>query len=137
MTKIDQEADPPENPEGWMLVLNAGSSSLKFAVFRTRGAVLHRVLSGSLDRIGQTDSEFRVKSGVHSAGTSRRVGTAHHANGIELILAELTKLFPASEIAAIGHRIVHGGPHFTAPQLVTPAMLAALRALSPFDSEHL
>jgi len=137
VTKIDQEADPPENPERWMLVLNAGSSSLKFAVFRTRGAVLDRILSGSLDRIGQADSEFRVKSGVHSAATSRRVGTAHHANGIKLILAELTKLFPTSEIAAIGHRIVHGGPHFTAPQLVTPAMLAVLRALSPFDSEHL
>jgi acetate kinase len=120
-----------------MLVLNAGSSSLKFALFCARGAALDRILAGSIDRLGQPHSEFRIKSGAESAITSRRVGTAHHTNRIELILAELSKLSPAMELAAIGHRIVHGGPDFTAPQRVTPKMLVALRGLSSIDAEHL
>src|SRR5690242_10682596 len=100
----------PGYSERRILVLNAGSSSLKFAVFRERGDALERILSGSIDRIGQPDSEFKVNAGAHTAAASRRLGTARHADGIELILAELFKISPSAELAAIGHRIVHGGP---------------------------
>ena len=41
------------------------------------------------------------------------------------------------ELAAVGHRVVHGGPKYWEPQFITPEMIAELRQLSPFDPEHL
>lgn len=131
------KADPAARSEKRVLVVNAGSSSLKFAVFQEQGSDFDRVLSGSIDRIGQPDSEFKIKPGGNLPVSSRRVSTARHTGGVELILAELRNLSPDAELAAIGHRVVHGGPHFTAPQRVTAELLQALHDLSPFDPEHL
>lgn len=120
-----------------LLILNAGSSSLKFALFQDHAVNLDRILSGSIDRIGQADSEFKIKSTAGSSVASRHVSTEEPASSVELILAEVRKISADSEISAIGHRVVHGGPVFTAPQLVTGKLIDALRDLSPFDPEHL
>lgn len=136
-TRDGRESDAPGTPLMRMLVLNAGSSSLKFAVFCGRGAALDRILAGSIERIGRPDAEFSVKSDANPVATSRRVDSVNITNALQLILSELSLLFPVRELSAIGHRIVQGGPEFTAPQNVTPKMLAALHALSSSDAEHL
>ncbi len=120
-----------------LLILNAGSSSLKFAVFQEHGASFDRILAGSIDRIGQADSELKIKSTAGSSGTSRQVSTENLASCVELIFTELRKTSADSVVSAVGHRVVHGGPIFTAPQLVTGKLIDALRDLSPFDPEHL
>jgi acetate kinase len=132
-----ETADAEARPETRVLVINAGSSSLKFAAFQEQGSDFARVLSGSIDHIGQPDAEFSLKTGGNSSATTRRVSTVQHAGGVELVLAELRNVFPTAELTAIGHRVVHGGPHFSAPQRVTAELLNALRTLSPFDPEHL
>ena len=49
----------------------------------------------------------------------------------------LGEKFKPGELAAVGHRVVHGGPKYWEPQRITPRMIAALHQLSPFDPEHL
>jgi acetate kinase len=128
-------ATPSASPS--LLILNAGSSSLKFAVFQVSADTLDRVLSGSISRIGQANSTLSVKATATSPASTAAVTTNDHAGCAELIFAELQKNLPDAVITAIGHRVVHGGPEFTAPQRVTPQILSALKQLSPFDPEHL
>jgi acetate kinase len=99
-----------------VLAINAGSSSLKFALFGP-GEPPRRLLSGQLERIGAPG------------------GPADHASCVEPLLQQVTKA--AEPIGAIGHRIVHGGPRYVDSSKVTPDLLAELRRISPFDPEHL
>jgi len=97
-------------------VLNAGSSSLKFAVYRlARGAAPERVLRGAIEGVSGADAHARAL-----AEFERRVATEA----------------PALQLVAAGHRVVHGGARFTAPALVTDAVLAELRALVPLAPRH-
>lgn len=123
-----------------LLILNAGSSSLKFAVFDDAAATSARILAGSIEQLGHAEAELRVKAGEAgpaSAAAAHRLSPPDLATGIAQLLAALHRVAPAAKVIAVGHRIVHGGPHFTTPQRVTPELLAALRELSPFDPEHL
>jgi acetate kinase len=92
-----------------ILTLNAGSSSLKYAVFA--GAT--REASGSIGRIG-TDA-------------------ARHEEALAKALAGVATPSPA----AIGHRVVHGGERLVAPALVDDAVLDELRRIAPLDPDHL
>jgi acetate kinase len=92
-----------------ILAVNAGSSSIKFALYRV-GDTLERILDGKLDRIGST-------------ATSVLIEWLEKQKGFE-------------SVQAIGHRVVHGMEH-TAPELVTPALLDELHRISPDDPEHL
>jgi acetate kinase len=134
---LSDSASINNNMAKLFLILNAGSSSLKFALYRENAARLERILSGSIDRLGQADSEFKIKATPGSLGTTRQVSTENPASSIELILDEVRKISADVEVSAVGHRVVHGGPTFTAPQIVNRKLIDALRDLSPFDPEHL
>jgi acetate kinase len=124
---------PAENS---LLVVNAGSSSLKFAVFQARAADFDRLVSGSIDRIGQPRSTLSIEPGANSPAIRRRIATGSPAKCVRPILAALDKI-SSVPVTAVGHRVVHGGPRFTSPQRITPNLLQALCSLSPFDPEHL
>jgi acetate kinase len=119
-----------------LLTLNAGSSSLKFALFRA-DAGLARVQSGTVNRLGQADAEFKVTHGTSPSAPSRPVDARNPEQALGLVLQEVLPLTGQAGLIAIGHRVVHGGPNYTTPQRVTPALLAELRRLSAFDPEHL
>ncbi len=99
-----------------VLAINAGSSSLKFALFVT-GEPPARMVSGRYERIGLSG------------------GAADHTSCLEPLLQQVAGT--GQTIAAIGHRIVHGGPRYFVSTKVTPDLLAELRRISPFDPEHL
>ena len=99
-----------------VLAVNAGSSSLKFALFGP-GDPSPRLLSGNIERIGEPG------------------GPADHAACVEPLLEQVAKA--GEVISAIGHRIVHGGPRYLESTRVSPDLLAELRRLSPWDPEHL
>ena len=107
-----------------ILVLNAGSSSLKFALYGGSGAVLAR---GQVAGIGAGQAEFTV-----SRETTRRVsaltGPLDTAGAQDALFGWLSAQGLGS-FAAIGHRVVHGGDHYTAPVLVTDAIAAELDGL--------
>lgn len=116
---------------GPVLVVNAGSSSLKAALFRN-GDPDDRV-SAVVDRIGKPGSTLTVK---HGAAKESRPTRAKDAMGAldEILEAAGVAL---GELVAVGHRIVHGGPKHEAPCRLTAAVLSDLEAIVAIDPEHL
>lgn len=116
------------------LVLNAGSSSLKFALFASEaGGDAH--LRGQIECIGAT-ARFAATPDTRrpppAAEALARV--AGHGDAIALLLDWLTDA--AAPIAAVGHRVVHGGSDFRDPVLVTPARMEAIEALARLAPHH-
>lgn len=106
-----------------LLTLNAGSSSIKFALFGADGA--KRIRAGLVERIGG-------QARLSMEGKVSPLGAVDHDGAIEAILARLED----TGITAIGHRVVHGGPDHRAPQRITPALSAELEALVPLAPLH-
>ena len=120
-----------------LLILNAGSSSLKFAVFRADKGLL-RLAFGAVSRIGRGRADLAMASDMpRRAPRHRAVSAPDHARALTLVIKAIRPLTGEDGLAAIGHRIVHGGGRYTAPQKVTAAMLEQLRQFSAFDPEHL
>lgn len=110
-----------------LLVLNAGSSSIKFAVY-DRAALL--VLSGSAEGIGA-----QSKLGIDGQNITARF--QDHASALDRILTALhDKGFPLSAFQAAAHRVVHGGQKLIAPARVTDAVAAEIRACIPLAPLH-
>ncbi len=122
--------------DGLILVINGGSSTLKFALFRM-GTAPVRELSGFIDRIGSPEGTLRwTHEGAGTVGP-QAVAVPDHAACIEPLLSCLTDRLTHRPLVAIGHRVVHGGPRYRAPQPLTPAVMGELQRLSAYDPEHL
>lgn len=119
-----------------VLTINGGSSSIKFALFEA-GEPLKRVLEGSIERIGLPDASLRVKSLNPADSFSRSVKAPDHTVAVEVLMDWIEKRGDHEVLAAVGHRVVHGGPKYSEPQVITAEMIAELHRLSPFDPEHL
>ncbi|MEH2499762.1 acetate kinase [Bradyrhizobium sp. AZCC 1678] len=120
-----------------ILALNAGSSSIKFAAYRVgTGSELTLACKGSLDRHAR-EAKLIVKdaaSTVLQEHTSESVDSSSALT--TLLLGRIEPLLGDAELAAVGHRVVHGGPTFSAPVLVDSAVLQALDALTPLAPLH-
>ncbi len=119
-----------------ILVLNGGSSSIKFAVYEP-GEVPQCRLHGHLDRIGLLGTQLTVSEGPDASPTTCPANAADPAAAAGFLLDWLDQHAVFATLAAVGHRVVHGGPAHQAPELVTPALLADLRQLMAFDPDHL
>jgi acetate kinase len=120
-----------------LVTLNAGSSSLKFAVFSVPvPADGTRELSGAVEGIGTPGAALRW----HAAdGTSDRhpVDVATHDVAAAVVIRLLADRSIIDRVAVIGHRVVHGGPDYMRAAVITDAMLDALRAIQTWDEDHL
>jgi acetate kinase len=122
---------PADDPGSRVLTLNGGSSSIKFALFES-GSPLRRILAGAVERIGLPDASLRA------TGHERRPFPASDFDGAVAGLFDwLDANGDLRQIVAVGHRIVHGGPAHTTAEVVTPELLADLRAALPLASSHL
>ncbi|HYT89717.1 MAG TPA: acetate/propionate family kinase [Gemmataceae bacterium] len=125
-----------ERASGLILTLNSGSSSLKAALYSI-GDGESLVLRGQIERIGlKGDNRGAL---VDAAGKNLETHDTYfpdHAAALDALFSWLRR-HGSAEIRAVGHRIVHGGPRYVAPQLVTGELLAELRRLAPFDPMHL
>jgi acetate kinase len=121
-----------------ILTLNAGSSSLKFAAFRlTNGGEPSLLASGQIEGIGATaKGSVKRASGETAELSFEQSLRVDHAAAMGAILGWLKKAGYDSSIAAVGHRIVHGGPDFAEPILIDDGTLAKLRALIPLAPLH-
>jgi acetate kinase len=118
---------------GAILTLNAGSSSLKFALFAAGADA--PMAKGLVERIGP-DGTLRLRD-AHGADIPVLPGDlASHAAAVGTVLSALSTAFPTAAIAAVGHRVVHGGPDHAAPLLLGDAALISLEALQPFAPLH-
>jgi len=116
--------------------MNAGSSSLKLAVFEL-AATERRVAQAAVERIGADGGRLWVRDAAGEAIAERPVAAPDHAAAVREVLAELGRVEGADAPDAVGHRIVHGGPDQTAPARIDDRLLAALGALVPFAPLHL
>ena len=121
--------------EQTILCLNGGSSSLKFAVYRLTGATEKKILSGAVEAIGVSMGKTWLHSGEKSL-QEESCKFPDHTAAVKKMFAAL-RAQGIEKLTAAGHRIVHGGPKFSAPQLVDAHMKEALKELIPFAPLHL
>jgi acetate kinase len=119
-----------------ILTINGGSSSIKFALFQVESP-LRRVLEGRIERIGMPSPNFVVKGLNPADNFSRPVAAPDHKVAVGALMDWVQERTGHGELTAIGHRVVHGGPKYSEPQLITAEMVKELHQLEPFDPEHL
>jgi acetate kinase len=119
-----------------VLALNAGSSSIRFALFE-RGSPPLRARGGKIERIGQADAQLSV---VDAAAREAQAPVAVDGTSFSSAVAELLEWLESQpwfgEVEAVGHRVVHGMSH-TAPQRATRGLLSDLKRIGALDPEHL
>lgn len=127
-----------------ILTINAGSSSIKFALFEPAepDPFLRRIAEGRIEGVGLAQGRFIAK-GVNNTGlddadnSSRPVAVPDYAGAAALLMDWIGERIDGSSLVEVGHRVVHGGPKYWQPQRITAEMIEDLRGLSPFDPEHL
>ncbi|MGW7368860.1 acetate kinase [Streptomyces sp. NPDC054841] len=122
-----------------VLVLNSGSSSVKYQLLDMRDG--SRLAVGLVERIGEQTSRL-VHNPPAGSGAEKRERTgpiADHAAALKAVAEELAHDglgLDSPELAAIGHRVVHGGLKFTAPTVITDEVLAEIERLVPVAPLH-
>ncbi|MFE5755626.1 acetate kinase [Streptomyces massasporeus] len=119
-----------------VLVLNSGSSSVKYQLLDMRDS--SRLAVGLVERIGEQTSRLKH---TPAGGESRERGgaIADHDAALKAVAEELAKDglgLDSPELAAIGHRVVHGGKFFTEPTVVDDTVLAEIERLIPVAPLH-
>ncbi len=118
-----------------ILAINTGSSSIKFALYRC-DAEEQLLFTGSLTRIGHESGAFCVRNQGGGTVCSESVRVVDHEAASNYLFSWMASQ-AAFKPDAVGHRLVHGGPRYFSPQVVSPELIAALEKLSPFAPEHL
>jgi acetate kinase len=115
-------------------VVNAGSSSLKFALYEGDECIL----SGQVEGIGVRPAiKAKHAGGQPLPGPDlSRTPPATPAEALLLLLPWLRDQLGGRPVTALGHRVVHGGPRHGKPELVTPALLEELAAFAPLAPLH-
>ena len=116
-----------------VLTLNAGSSSLKFAVYTSDTD--QPLVSGQVDRIG-ADATLKLKNDQGADLPKQTGGMSTHHDALASVLLAIAPSLGGKTIDVVGHRVVHGGLWFDAPVLVTDEILAQLTTLEPFAPLH-
>ena len=126
----------PNSERNLVLAINAGSSSIKFAAFQSAGEI-RRSLVGKIERIGLPGTVVSFDDSSLCEKDHFEVGSLDFAAAGNYINEWLAQHVDFNSVRAIGHRVVHGGAHYSEPQIVTDAVLDELRRISPYDPEHM
>ncbi|MFX0543059.1 acetate/propionate family kinase [Roseovarius sp. S4756] len=124
---------------GDILTLNAGSSSVKFAVFASDDPSPKPRMRGMISGIGGTPV-FTARSAdgaaLDASDLAALEASADHDTAIALLLKWLTTHRGDTDLMAVGHRVVHGGQHYTLPTLLTESDIKQLEAFVPLAPLH-
>jgi acetate kinase len=115
-----------------VLVINCGSSSLKFSLLPAGGG--EPLLSGLAECLGLEDSRLIVKKDGQKQTTDLKGGA--HGEALSALLVRIGELGLIDRIGAVGHRMVHGGERFTASALITDRVIADFEACNPLAPLH-
>ena len=119
------------------LTLNAGSSSLKFGLFDITDEP-KEMAAGLVESIGGMP-RLKAEFGLGTEPVKRDLTAAEaadHPSALNTALTVLRAQFPEARASVVGHRVVHGGPGYSEPVVITPPVLEELRGLSPFAPLH-
>ena len=124
-----------------IMVINSGSSSIKYQIFDMRDRSV--LAAGLLERIGEPECRLshqtRPSTQASAATVAKAAAVADHEQGFRVInrvLRDTGALNDMTELAGIGHRVVHGGERFTQPTLIDAAVIDTIRTLIPLAPLH-
>ncbi|MCW8945226.1 MAG: acetate kinase [Sedimenticola sp.] len=123
-----------------ILVINAGSSSIKYQLFDMPSQQV--LSSGLVDRIGESQSLHRhqwLDNNSNRQSHEVTVQISDHHQALEKVVAQLTQrgtLDSLDDLTAIGHRVVHGGEAFKQPVMITAEVIDAIKAMIPLAPLH-
>jgi len=133
---VDERVSGPAPTTREILCLNGGSSSLKFSLYQMSDEAEARLASGAVERLGFPDGRFWLRGLESDVLTEARGEFRDHRDAVRQAFDALDK-HGFTTPAAIGHRLVHGGPDHATPQRIDSALLTSLRRLVPFAPLHL
>src|SRR5690242_5925948 len=119
-----------------ILVINTGSSSLKFGLYSEQNGKETVQFDGLADGIGQESGTLQVKNAQGRTVRSEQLNFASRHDALAHAAEWLRELAPGKPIA-IGHRVVHGGPRLTRHQQITPTVIAELESCIHFAPLHI
>ncbi|WP_341319137.1 acetate/propionate family kinase [Paraburkholderia sp. IMGN_8] len=122
--------------EPTILVLNSGSSSLKFGLFTHSSDDESLLLEGSAEGIGRNDGRLRIKSPDGRVLVEQEHMLESQTDALQKLSSVLAEHKHARP-AAVGHRVVHGGPHLRAHQRLTPEVRQRLQDAVHFAPLHI
>lgn len=124
------------NTEKSLLIINGGSSSIRFAFYEVAGASFTLLLKGKLQNIGNNAAEPVLTTNISDKPKNPDIRENTYEHAAQFLVEWLEKQHEFARVAGIGHRIVHGMEQ-TEPQELTPGLLACLKKISPYDPKHL
>lgn len=140
MAKELAEAESTERglaeKDGPILVLNSGSSSLKFGIYQRGASDEEPLLTGSAEGVGRNSGALHIRS---ADGTSLLQRDRIHESQSDALnaLAAAIREHINTQPVAVGHRVVHGGPKLRKHQIITPQVLEQLRSATHFAPLHI
>jgi acetate kinase len=124
-------SDSPGSP---VLVLNSGSSSVKFALIRPGTG--ERLMTGMGERLGTPEAVLRIQT-LAAPAVSERLPDGSHREAVARVLEHMTAALDGGvRVAGAGHRVVHGGERFSSSIRVDDEVIAALRTFSHLAPLH-
>ncbi|HYX46052.1 MAG TPA: acetate kinase, partial [Sphingomicrobium sp.] len=119
-----------------LAVINAGSSSIKFALFEDNGEY-PIIFRGQVEKLGVAP-HLVVKNSEGEKLIERdwKGGDLDHASATTMILETAIGLLGGRRVGGVGHRVVHGGIHFASPSLINSNVIAELKKLCPLAPLH-
>lgn len=120
------------------LVINCGSSSLKYGVFAVKGGDCEEVCTGMVDKIGLDGCNIKHEEGeqVKKVVVPLKDHDAAMKEMLKLLTAPGGCVSNKADIKVVGHRVVHGGPHFSDPTVFDATVIADLKQIIPLAPLH-
>jgi acetate kinase len=119
-----------------ILAVNSGSSSLKFGLYAHRNGDESAIYQGEAENIGRPDGRLSITDAARNPVLDEPCASTTQPAALKAILDALAKRGVPAPIA-VGHRVVHGGPHLRQHQRITPEVIAALEAALHFAPLHI
>lgn len=119
-----------------IVVINAGSSSIKFSTFRRAGRGLERELRGQVSGLGTVPRLTAKRGGAPIVDRTLSAEGLGHAEALDILLEFVRAELHGEVIAGVGHRVVHGGLEFMEPTRVDAAILERLARYVPLAPLH-
>jgi len=135
MPDVRRANHPSSAVSGAILVINCGSSSVKFALFAADEGLL-RICSGAIERIGLAGGHFRASDAHAMPIFDEANDIAGHGEALALLFDRIERHCSGIRRSAVGHRVVHGGRECDCPLRVTAALEKRLRRLIPLAPLH-
>lgn len=119
---------------GHILVLNSGSSSIKFSLYRSEETGLQAIERGQINRLGSKPEFENRRDG--NTSVKQLPEDMDHCGALGYLLEHLRSTQDGTSDMAVGHRVVHGGTNYTGPVMITRKVIKDLQALQSLAPLH-